>query len=42
MESRNRACGCRYIRPDGTEPWYQVVACPDHRFDFRPLEEVPE
>lgn len=40
MESLSKPCGCRYIRTG--KAWYQVVACPDHRFDFRPLEEVPE
>lgn len=32
-------CGCTYVQAGGK--WYQVVACPDHPMDMKPLDEVP-
>lgn len=46
-ERIDKSCGCAYIRPgtsrryDDTSNWYQVIACPDHPMDMRPLSEVP-
>jgi hypothetical protein len=39
-ESRGLACGCRYVLAGGR--WWQVVACPGHRFEFGPLDEPRE
>lgn len=41
MDIRNRSCGCRYISMNGARSWFQVVACPDHQLEFRPLDVVP-
>jgi hypothetical protein len=32
-------CGCTYVRIG--PKWHQAVACPDHVFDFMPLDDVP-
>jgi hypothetical protein len=39
-ESRGLPCGCRYVQAGGR--WWQVVACPDHRFEFGPLDAPPQ
>lgn len=42
MTSLSRPCGCRYVHAGPS--WYQVVACPAHDLEMRPLGriEIPQ
>jgi len=42
-ERYDRECGCAYIHTAGPigSVWWQVVACPAHHMNMKPLSEVP-